>query len=431
MSRFPRLSGVVRAVHQFASDVYCVLHVTRKSSEKHEERGGRRLTIVQYGDYSEAYLRLANGGDENYYGQKYTVDFLGKLASEESIECLTVISFSLDSPQDILSNGVRAEGIELYRVGQAARYPELIAAVKRSRPTHLIVMFPSIPLISWGIRAGVPVLPMFADSFRAGGLLTRLKHRMLALLLNVPAIALVANHNLAASLDLRRIGVNERKIVPFDWPAILSPRRYAAKRAPESNRAFRLIFVGALIWSKGLGDVIGAIAELRRTGRNVKLTVIGRGDVELFRRKAREEGVEGDVSFLGPRSHPDVISAMRDHDVVVVPSHWSYPEGLPMTLYEAMCTRTPLVISDHPMFALRLKNHESALVFAEKNCTALAQCVSELATSPSVYEGLSERSADAAEAFLCPLKYDVLISRFLEPRSRQGLLEYALAHHAR
>ena len=53
-----------------------------------------RLTIVQYGDYAEATARFQAGGEENYYAQRYTVDFVAGLAGTPGIERVTVISFS-------------------------------------------------------------------------------------------------------------------------------------------------------------------------------------------------------------------------------------------------------------------------------------------------------------------------------------------------
>ena len=117
-------------------------------------------------------------------------------------------------------------------------------------------MSPIMPLIHWGIRAKIPVLPMFADSFRASGFKASVRNWLLAFWLNNPSIELVANHSLAASLDLKRIGVDPRKIVPWDWPALVSPRNYEPKRAPIGNRPFRLIYVGSLIETKGVGDAI-------------------------------------------------------------------------------------------------------------------------------------------------------------------------------
>ena len=387
----------------------------------------KRLTLVQFGDYAEAHWRFADGGSETFYAQKYTVDFVASLASRADIESLTVVCLSSNSPDAVLPNGVKTMGIELFPNGQSARYRQLVDAVKKTRPTHLIVMSPCIPLIAWGVRTGVHVLPMFADSFRSARLRARMQYRLLALLLNASSIELVANHNLAASLDLKRIGVDASKIVPFDWPAIITPRSYEAKSAPPANRSFRLLYVGSLIVAKGVGDAIQAVSRLRTRGRQVELTIIGRGESEYFQRMAITEKVERYVSFLGPRSHSEVIAAMRDHDAVLVPSHWSYPEGLPMTLYEALCTRTPLLASDHPMFAAKIRDRDNSLVFPERNPEAIADCVDNLASSPELYASLSAAGANAADNYLCPLKYDCLISDFLSPTGRSQLRRYSLS----
>lgn len=391
-----------------------------------ESAGVRRLTIVHFGNYVEAYWRFANGGKEDYYGQKYTVDFWASLAARPDIETLTSICLSLDLPNVKLPNSVRAVGVELYPKGRLPRTREVVDAIQENNPTHLIVMTPSIPLIRWGIAANIPTLPMLADSFQARGVMARVHSRSLALVLNHRSIELVANHNVAASLDLKRIGVDPSKIVPFDWPALLSPNAYEAKKAPPADRPFRLIYVGTLLEAKGVGDAIRATSVLRRRGRQVQLTIIGRGDSESFEKLSIAEQIQTHVSFLGSKSHTEVLAAMRDHDAVLVPSHWSYPEGLPMTLYEALCTRTPLLASDHPMFALKIRNRENAIVFPQRNPQALADCIDELASSPALYVKLSEAGAKAAEDYLCPVKYDRLISAFLYPNERGQLLEYSL-----
>ena len=117
---------------------------------------------------------------------------------------------------------------------------------------------------------------------------------------------------------------------------------------------------------------------------------------------------------------------MRDHDAVLVPSHWAYPEGLPMTLYEALCTRTPLLTSDHPMFSLKIRDRDNALVFPERNPEAFAKCIDDLASSPQLYTELSIAAGKAAQGYLCPLKYDRLISAFLTTTERRRLRDYSL-----
>ena len=194
------------------------------------------------------------------------------------MESVTVISLSSNLAAAELQNGVRALGVELYPKGHRPRHHHLIEAVKRTDPTHLIVMSPIGPLIRWGVRAGIPVLPMFADSFRTTGLRTWLHNRMWAFLLNDRSIEIVANYNLAASLDLKRIGVDPRKVVPFDWPGLVSLSSYEAKSARLGDRPFRLIYVGSLTETKGVGDAIQAVSTLRKRGKQVELTIIGRGE---------------------------------------------------------------------------------------------------------------------------------------------------------
>jgi glycosyltransferase involved in cell wall biosynthesis len=340
-----------------------------------------------------------------------------------------LIGLSADLPLEVLPNGVRALGIELYPKGERARHREVVEAVKQSNPSHLIVMTPSMPLISWGIRAEIPVLPMFADSFLKSGLSVEVRNRLLAFLLNAPSIELVANHGLAAALDLKRIGVDPRKIVPWDLPPHISPRDYEPKAAPPGNRPFRLIYVGAVVESKGVGDAIRAVSKLRKQGKQIELTIIGLGDIERFKELAITEQIQKDVFFAGRKSHPDVLAAMRDHDAVVVPTRWEYSESGPMTLYEALCTRTPVLASDHPVMALKLRDRYNALVFPERSPEALAVLIDELASSPNLYTELSRAAEDGAKGFMCPLDRNRLISDFLTSAARIRLRDYSLANY--
>jgi glycosyltransferase involved in cell wall biosynthesis len=388
----------------------------------------KRVTFVQFGDYEEAYRRFEGGGAENYYAQKYSVDFVGSLPAAPDIESVTVICVSSQARSTVLSNGVHTVGLELYPQDRSPRVRELLDLVTAINPTHLLVMTPCIPLIAWGVRAGCAVLPMLADSFRVKSIKAAIDYRLLRILFNSGAIEFIANHNLAASLDLCRIGIAAAKVIPYDWPALISPHDFAAKDAAPSKAVFRLLYVGAVIESKGVGDAIDALGILRNRGLNIILTIIGRGDVEAFRSTVAARGLREFVEFLGNQSHSQVVNAMRSHDAVVVPSHWSYPEGLPMTLFEALCTRTPLLTSNHPMFALKIRDGYNALVFPERNPEAFASRIEELWKSPEMYSRLSANALAAADAYLCPLKFAELISAFLGLNESIDLRKFSLAN---
>jgi len=153
------------------------------------------------------------------------------------------------------------------------------------------------------------------------------------------------------------------------------------------------------------------------------------GDEGRFRAQADALEIQGHVSFWGRLSHTEVLEQMHRHDVVLVPSRHEYPEGLPATLYEALCCRTPLVISDHPMFRLRLRPERDALTFTAGRPGELAAQLERLATDAHCYARLSRASAAAAERYLCPLQWHELIERWLRdtPEDAASLASYSLA----
>lgn len=393
-----------------------------------EINGPPRLTIIQMGDYAEAFQRFDAGEEETYYAQKFTVDFLGELLSIGAAQAVTVVTASRDAPRRTMANGVETVGVELFRQGQRPRYREMIALLNQIASTHVIIALPQAQLLRWALGRKVQVLPLFADSFRSTRLRDRVRYFRLARLLNNQSVPFIANHNIAASLDLQRIGVKQHKIIPFDWPALVSPRDYAPKPAPKPG-PLQIVYVGQITEIKGVGDAIEALARLNKDGPFANLSLIGKGETDRFQALAKAKGVASQVRFLGQLSHRKVLEAMREGDVVLVPSHHDYPEGLPMTLYEAMSVRTPLVTSDHPMFGLRIRDGENALVFPAGDPEALTAVIRRLVEEPELYGHISQQQGRAADGYLCPLKWQDLVSGFLDKAQWPRLCSYSLADY--
>jgi glycosyltransferase involved in cell wall biosynthesis len=118
---------------------------------------------------------------------------------------------------------------------------------------------------------------------------------------------------------------------------------------PARSGPQRLVVVGRLVTRKGVGNVIDALARLRREGRDVELVVAGGPagsgldvdpEAERLRELAGRLGVAGDVRFLGGVARADVPDLMRSADVVVtVP--WYEPFGI--VPLEAMACGRPVV----------------------------------------------------------------------------------------
>jgi glycosyltransferase involved in cell wall biosynthesis len=383
-----------------------------------------RLTIVQYaGDYREAFERFASGGKATYQAQRYSVDFVGSLA--QRLEQVAVICGICDEPYDVvLSNGVRAIGAGL-KPGFHAR--ELVAFLAPTAPDRLCLTTPMIPLLNWARRNRIRTMTAFADSFRNGGILTALRHHLLARELNRPNVDWVGNHGIGACLSLTGVGVNGNKVIPWDWPPSHRPGEYDPRERNPSQQ-LRLTYVGSVEEAKGVGDLLHALRTLQNDGLCSLLTVIGRDRDGKMAELATSLGLSQNVRFAGLVPNEDVPTAMRDADVVVIPSRLEYPEGLPLTIYEALAARTPIIASDHPMFRGALVHEQSALIFQAGNPNELASAIQRLARDVDLYALLSANSERAWQALQLPVSWGELLRRWLseDPDDRRWLWEHRL-----
>jgi glycosyltransferase involved in cell wall biosynthesis len=369
----------------------------------------RHIVVLQYaGDYAEAYWRLRASAPENYAGQAYSVHAVAQLADADT----RVTSMCCVSPADddqMLPNGVRSISL-----GQGAGVQPLIVSrrIEELQPTHLLLRTPMLRVLSRARLQGVPVVATFADSFLRRGFLARLRYRALARELNDPNVLVVGNHGRNACRNLVAMGVRPEKVVPWDWPQL--PSRFDAKPYPACE-VWELVYAGAIDARKGVGDAVEAVALLRREGLRVRLRCFGVGAIEAYREMAAERGVADSVEFCGEAPNATVRAAMREADVVLVPSRHTYPEGLPLTIYEALQVRTPIVGSDHPMFEGILVDDVSAKVFRAADAGHLARTLRALMRSPQLYEALSLNAPAAWAGLQIDTKWGDMVRQWLAP----------------
>lgn len=385
-----------------------------------------RLLIVQYaGDYREAFLRFASGGDETYYAQKYSVDAVAVLG--EQIEEVATLCCLTEQPYDeLLTIGVRAIGAGFHG---GIDWPQLQQLIARYQPTHLVIRSPILALLNWAITHQVPTLAIFADSFATQGWRHRFRNYRLVKRLNHPQIEWVGNHGLTASQALQDMGVNANKIIPWDWPALTTPDDFPVKTISEkSSQPWQLLYVGSVIADKGVGTCIDAIAQLNTQNFPISLTIAGAGEIEQFTAQAQHLGISS-INFVGLLPHHRVLSLMQETDLILIPSHHNYPEGLPMTIYEALSTRTPIIASDHPMFRKYLKHGSNAMIYPATNATDLATAIKTTLSQPALYQTLSHNTAETWHHIQVPVKFADLINHWLSPSQAdtEWLISYGLA----
>lgn len=326
----------------------------------------------------------------------------------------------------MLEPGLRAVG------GNLDPYKDenlLIDLLEQQEPTHLVVRFPSVSVFKWAKRNNVSVMGLLADSFHDNRISARLQNARLSRILNDKAIDLVANHGLSSCHSLKNIGVRPGKIIPWDYPYETTPSDFAPKNLGDTNIDDRnIVYVGSILEAKGVSDVLNALVVLKDSKVTPNLTLIGKGELDYFRAEVNRLGLGGQVILTGGLPHDQALEKMRWADVVVVPSRHAYPEGLPLTIYEALTVRTPLIISNHPMFLQKFELGKDVLMFPEKDSVCLARCIKTLLTDAEVYRTLSLNSADAWSRLQLPVKWHNLIEQWITdtPESRQFLSQHSL-----
>lgn len=385
-----------------------------------------RLVIVQYGgDYAETFQRLAGGGSENYYAQKYSVDAVTEMAKRA--ESVTVICCMTPKFDDrLLENGVRAIGCGFSHKFDTKRLIELIA---EQNPTHLVMRTTIPEVFKWAIKNKIRTIAVFAESIGTTTWRNKFHNYFLAKLLNNKQIEWVGTYGITSSLLFKEIGVKADKIIPWDFLLESDPGSLAPKEIHAGVKTLKLFYAGLLVQSKGVGDILEAVAKLRERNVSVHLKMAGKGEEELFAQRVEQLQIKDSVEFMGIVPTQTLEPLMRESDVVLVTSRHEYPEGFPLTIQHALRTRTPIVASDHPMFKTHLKHGVNSMIFEAGNSLALAECMEKLISDSALYHNLSVASHSTWHQLRLPVKWAELIDRWLDdsPESKQWLFEKRLA----
>lgn len=214
---------------------------------------------------------------------------------------------------------------------------------------------------------------------RLYGIFVRCAHRVV----NVSATVDREHHALAPSVQTSVV----RNWVP-EIPSAMPQRR------PDSTK--RVVFVGRLVASKGLPELIEAIRQLRG---GVSLQIAGEGPLQAEYERI-SEGLP--VEFCG--YYPDLAKLYAGADALIVPSHG--PEGSCLVALEAMTQGLPCILSDLPVYREIAENGRTALVVPVGDVNALAEAIRALIAdragahrlATSAFEMMQRRYSPAAAA---------------------------------
>jgi len=229
---------------------------------------------------------------------------------------------------------------------------------------------------------GIPVINNISGlgtAFINEGLLTRIATTLYR-------IALRRSRTVFFQNDEDRRLFLARKIVRPEQAGLLpgsgvDVQRFQPAESPGERDGCTFLFVGRLLWDKGVREFVEAarLVRARLPGARFQLlgfldvpnrTAVGRSDVDGWI-------AEGLIEYLGAQS--DVRPFVAAADCIVLPS---YREGLPRTLLEGAAMGKPLIASDVPGCRDVVEHRANGLLCAVRDPGSLADAMMLMAETP-------------------------------------------------
>jgi glycosyltransferase involved in cell wall biosynthesis len=210
--------------------------------------------------------------------------------------------------------------------------------------------------------------PMPQDFFRGNAFLTWLLRRFLV---SSDVVTVLSSRELTAyrKFDLR--------INVYLVPNAIDPVGLADRIRPYNTAGpLRLVYVGRLLRTKGLFEIVDALAELKRAGRQFRLSIAGGGpDQGELMTALERSGLGHHVEFFGGVFAEEKRRLWLNSDLFVFPTH---KEGLPYSLLEAMAAGCVPITTPVAAIPDVMRNGEHGLFVPVKDAGALARAVAAL-----------------------------------------------------
>jgi glycosyltransferase involved in cell wall biosynthesis len=166
---------------------------------------------------------------------------------------------------------------------------------------------------------------------------------------------------------------------------------YKKMKSDEQEYSYDLAYVGRLTYPKNPQRLMAVAAKLRELKSDVKIAVVGNGDLEEETHAlCREYGLEGNVDFLGFRSNP--LKILYSSSAMVMVSRW---EGTPMCALEAMALGVPIVST--PVDGLKVLIDEGENGYLSDDDSELAEKLFSIINDRSLRARMSEYTLKKAK----------------------------------
>lgn len=248
--------------------------------------------------------------------------------------------------------------------------------------------------LAWAARTRRPVVVTIHNvvldeaTGRSAGVLRRLQRRLPGRVDRTIAVSAEIASHLPPSAGVQ-------VIIPASEPPVATRDRAAIRaQLGVGTEQPLIVTVARLHPQKAIGDLLAALATVRRQVPDVHLAIVGDGpERAALEDVAQRGGVADAVTFVG--FQPDGPSWLAAADAVAVSSIW---EGSPLVVAEAMQLGAPLVATDVGDVAAIVHDGETGRLVPPSDPDALAAALVATLGDPATARAMGERGQRLASA---------------------------------
>lgn len=181
---------------------------------------------------------------------------------------------------------------------------------------------------------------------------------------------------------------------------ILQEAEFAPLHVRPISIPCRLLYVGRLIFLKGLRELIKAVSILGQGGQACDLEIVAAKQEPVYtqlRELAEQLGVAKQLHFRGfVPFGPELFKFYQSADVVVLPS---YTEGFPRVIWEAAANCCPVIATSVGGIPAIIEHEKHALLIPPKDEAAIVTAVERLLSDELLRQRLVVSAYGRAQEF--------------------------------
>jgi glycosyltransferase involved in cell wall biosynthesis len=185
--------------------------------------------------------------------------------------------------------------------------------------------------------------------------------------------------------------------------------RFIPNEDSKEDGGFQFLFIGRLIYDKGIREYIEAVKLLKKKYSNAVFNVLGplyENNASAISKETLDSWIKnGEIVYLGQTDYVEKV--MKIVDCIVLPS---YREGLSKVLIEASSMGLPIVTTDVPGCRDVIVNNETGFLCEVKNSKDLADKMEKMLLLP--YEKRKEMGIKARKRAIALFDKKIIIDYY-------------------